>query len=69
MLKFLWRASRGYRLTPWRSPYLLWRVETFWGIPAEEIGFGDYMLFLWRRRRDMLRYLRWAERMQYRHGG
>jgi hypothetical protein len=69
MLKFLWRASRGFRLTPWRSPYLLWRVETFWGIPAEEISFGDYMLFLWRRRRDMLRYLRWVERMQYRHGG
>jgi hypothetical protein len=68
MLKFMWRASRGFRLTAWRSPYIRWRMETYWGIPAEKIGFGDCLAFLWRNRRDMLRYLRWADRMQCRHG-
>lgn len=69
MLRLLWRASRGYRLTPWRSPYLRWRMETYWGIPAEQIDFAGFWGLLWRQRRDILRYLRWAERMRLRHGG
>jgi hypothetical protein len=63
MLRTLWRMSRGYRLRPWRSPYLRWRIETFWGIPAESVGFGEFVSFTWRQRRELLRYLRWAERM------
>src|SRR3972149_824640 len=27
-LRFLRVASRGYRLCPWQSPYLRWRIET-----------------------------------------
>ena len=69
MLGLLWRASRGHRLTPWRSPYLRWRMETYWGTPAGEISFRDFWRFLWRQRADVLRYLRWAGRMQARHGG
>lgn len=64
MLPFLWRATRGYRLRPWRSPYLRWRIETWWGTPAEEIGFGDFWTFVWRHRADLLRFLRWAEHMR-----
>jgi hypothetical protein len=64
MLPFLWRATRGYRLRPWRSPYLCWRIETWWGIPAEEIGFRDFWTFVWRHRADLLRFLRWAEQMR-----
>ncbi|HTR36198.1 MAG TPA: hypothetical protein VMH80_09865 [Bryobacteraceae bacterium] len=63
MLPFLWRASRGYRLRPWRSPYLRWRMETYWGTPAEEIGFGDFWRFVWQHRADLARFLRWADRM------
>ena len=37
MIRFLWIASRGYRLRPWDSPYLRWRIETYAGIPAESI--------------------------------
>ncbi|MFN0103280.1 MAG: hypothetical protein ACKV2U_14470 [Bryobacteraceae bacterium] len=66
MIGFLWDASRGYRLTPWRSPYLLWRIETYWGLHAEKIGFGEFWSFVWARRRDLFRFLRWAERMRYR---
>jgi hypothetical protein len=63
MLRFVWRATRGYRLRPWRSPYLRWRMETYWGIHAEEIQFTDFWRFVWRHRKELIRYLRWAERM------
>jgi hypothetical protein len=62
MLVLLWRLTRGYRLCPWRSPYLRWRIETYWGIPAGAIGFRSFWRFAWTRRRDLLRYLRWAAR-------
>ncbi|MDX2150891.1 MAG: hypothetical protein SFV54_09160 [Bryobacteraceae bacterium] len=64
MLGFLWRFSRGYRLTPWRSPYLRWRIETYWGIPAEKIGFREFWQFSWEHRSELTRFLRWAERME-----
>lgn len=64
MLRFLWSATRGYRLSPWRSPYLRWRMETYWGIPADTIGFGGFWRFLWEHRRDLTRFLAWVERMQ-----
>jgi len=41
VLRFLWRASRGYRLRPWNSPYLRWRIETYSGLHAEHITFAD----------------------------
>ena len=60
---FMWRATRGYRLRPWRSPYLRWRMETYWGIPADSIGFGDFWRFIWQHRSELLRFLEWAARM------
>jgi hypothetical protein len=39
-------------------------METYWGVPADTIGFGDFWRFLWQHRRDLLRFLAWAERMQ-----
>ena len=64
MIAYLWKATRGYRLRPWRSPYLRWRMETYWGTPAEEIGRKEFWSFLWRQRRDLMRFLRWADRMR-----
>ena len=64
MLRFLWRAGRGYRLCPWRSPYLRWRMETYWGVPADEISFAGFWRFIWTRWRDLIRFLAWAGRMQ-----
>lgn len=63
MLRFLWQASRGYRLRPWASPYLRWRMETYWGMHAEEISFQEFWRFLWVHRAEMWRFLRWAGRM------
>jgi len=63
MMRILWRLTRGYRLRPWRSPYLRWRIETYWGLPAESITFAGFWSFAWKRRRDLVRYARWADRM------
>ena len=60
MLRILWRLARGYRLRPWRSPYLLWRIETYSGMHAGAITFGQFWKFVWIGRKDLLRYLRWA---------
>jgi coproporphyrinogen III oxidase-like Fe-S oxidoreductase len=55
--------SSGYRLRPWRSPYLRWRIETYSGIHAEAIGFRGFWRFSWQQRRELARYLRWAAGM------
>jgi hypothetical protein len=62
MIRLLWRLSRGYRLRPWRSPYLRWRMETYWGLHAEHISFQEFWTFVWQHRLDLLRYARWAAR-------
>ena len=54
------RLSKGYRLTPWRSPYLRWRVETWSGLDAESLTPRQFLKFAWGNRRDLMRYLRWA---------
>lgn len=64
MIGLLWRLSRGYRLTPWRSPYLLWRIETYSGMKADEIGAAQFFRFVFGNWRSLVRYLAWAERMQ-----
>jgi hypothetical protein len=62
VLRFLWHSLAGYRLTPWKSPYLRWRIETYSGIPAESIGFREFRKFVWGERKGLLRYLRWVRR-------
>ena len=66
MLRFLWNASRGYRLRPWASPYLRWRLETYWGLRAEEITAASFGRFAWAQRHELWRFLRWAGRMERR---
>jgi hypothetical protein len=60
MIAVLWRLARGYRLRPWRSPYLRWRIETYSGLHADAIGFREFWRFVWRERRELSRYARWA---------
>lgn len=64
MLTFLWVATRGYRLHPWDSPYLRWRIETYSGIPADSITPRVFFHFLWAERQPMWQYLRWVSRMR-----
>lgn len=64
MLGLLWRMTRGYRLRPWRSPYLRWRLETYCGVHAESVTPADFWRFAWRERRRLAAYLRWAGKMR-----
>jgi hypothetical protein len=64
MFSVIWKLTKGYRLTPWKSPYLRWRLETYTGIHAETITFAQFCEISWRYRKEFLRYLRWAERMK-----
>jgi hypothetical protein len=59
-IRFLWNATRGHRLTPWRSEYLKWRIETYSGRKAESIGFTFFWLFLWKQKGPLLRFLSWT---------
>jgi hypothetical protein len=63
VIRFLWQASKGYRLCPWRSPYLRWRIETYWGWHADQITPSMFWKFLIEHWRELMRMLRWAGRM------
>jgi hypothetical protein len=63
MLSAIWRLSKGYRLSPWRSPYLRWRIETYCGLHANDISPRAFWSFTWRNRRELMRFLRWADKM------
>lgn len=63
-LRFLWNATRGSRLTPWRSPYVRWRMETYSGMWAEKMTLGDMARFVWAERWELLRFLGWTGRVQ-----
>ena len=66
MFHLLWQLTRGYRLWPWRSPYLRWRMETYGGLDANDITFMGFWNLVWTERRELRRYLRWAGRMRNR---
>jgi hypothetical protein len=59
-LRFLWNATRGHRFTPWRSPYLRWRVETYSGRRAETLTTKSVLGFVWATRGELLRFLAWT---------
>ncbi len=62
--RFLWNATRGERLRPWKSPYLRWRLETYTGKKAEEIGLRDFLELAIKERGQFLRFLRWTGEMR-----
>ena len=62
--RFIWTATRGHRLRPWRSEYLKWRLETFTGKHAEAVKASDFRHFLWSERKQILRFLRWLGEMR-----
>ena len=59
--RYYWITAKGYRLRPWRSPYIRWRMETFFGPAAEPPTAGRFFHLLWRERRRMEEFLRWAD--------
>ncbi|HEY0785164.1 MAG TPA: hypothetical protein VGD62_04785 [Acidobacteriaceae bacterium] len=63
-LRFLWNATRGAHLAPWRSPYVRWRIETYSGQKAETLSAGDVLSFAWQERSNLLRFLRWTAEIE-----
>ena len=61
MLRYYWSVSRGYRLRPWKSPYLRWRMETFFGPEAAPAGASRFFSLLWRERRRLREFLAWSD--------
>ena len=61
------RLSRPYWFTPWRSPLLRWRMETY-GVRgpqgqllhADDITPFRFLQFTFRHRAAIRRFLRWA---------
>ncbi len=60
-LRYYWITAKGYRLRPWQSPYLRWRMETFFGPEAARTDAGTFFRLLWRERKQLRGFLRWAD--------
>ncbi len=63
-LRFLWNATRGHHLTPWKSEYLKWRIETFSGKKADSLRARDVLAFLWSSRWELVDFLLWTGRLE-----
>jgi hypothetical protein len=63
-IRFIWNATRGHRLRPWRSDYLKWRLETYSGLHAEDVKARDFWRFLIGERGQLLRFMRWLSEMR-----
>jgi hypothetical protein len=59
-LQYYWIAARGYRLHPWDSPYLHWRLETFLGKEAGSPNPSQFLKILWKYRHQMQNFVDWA---------
>ena len=67
MVMVAWRIAWPYVLCPWRSELVRWRIETFGlideqGQPmaASRLTPRQCLAFMACRRRELLRFLRWA---------
>jgi hypothetical protein len=63
-IQFLWKATHGYRLRPWRSPYLRWRLETYSGKKADSLKAKDFWELMWGERGQVLRFSQWLGEMR-----
>jgi hypothetical protein len=68
-LRYYWITAKGYRLRPWASPYIRWRLETFFGGDMHALGSGEFFSLMWHERARFERFLAWtAERRRVQNG-
>jgi hypothetical protein len=60
MFQFYWLASSGYRLRPWRSPFIQWRFETFLGKEAANLNAHTFLHLCWKYRHRLKSFSDWA---------
>jgi hypothetical protein len=65
MFRYYWIFAKGYRLSPWKSPYLRWRFETFLGPEAAGMDAAKFFRLSWRYREQMERFLDWADERRH----
>ena len=63
-LSYYWNAARGYRLKPWKSPYVRWRFETFLGKEAADLTAKKFFRLAWKYREHFERFVDWAAERQ-----
>ncbi len=73
MARVAWRLAWPYVLTPWQSPLLRWRMETYGVVDdqgrlltAHDITPQRFFLFAITHRTQLLRFLRWAAQLSCR---
>jgi len=59
-MHYYWIAAKGYRLRPWKSPYIQWRLETFFGQDAADLDAGKFFHLMWRERHRIECFLNWV---------
>lgn len=59
-LRYYWIVARGYRLTPWNSPYIRWRFETFLGAEAAALDARKFFRLSWKYRDRLEDFMQWA---------
>ena len=59
-VRYYWIVAKGYRLCPWKSPYIQWRMETFFGDEAAGLGARKFFSLMWRERQRMRQFLGWV---------
>jgi hypothetical protein len=64
-LRYYWITARGYRLRPWASPYLRWRLETFFGGDMHDLGPVTFFGLIWRERSRFKKFLIWADQRRH----
>jgi hypothetical protein len=64
-LRYYWIIAKGYRLRPWKSPYIHWRLETFFGPEVDDLDAPKFFRLMWRERARMRRFLRWVEEQRH----
>ncbi len=62
-IRFVWNATRGHRLMPWRSEYLKWSIETYSGKRASTIDRAAFWQFVLNQKRLLLHFLGWTSQM------
>ena len=70
MMRVALRLAGPHLFTPWRSPLLRWRVETYGAtdaagrlLHADELTPSRFLRFLRVRRKALVRFLAWAARL------
>jgi hypothetical protein len=59
-LRYYWIIARGYRLNPWKSPYIRWRFETFFGPEVAPLDARKFFELSWKYREQMEEFIAWV---------